>query len=153
MKFIDKREFSKLLIRYRYLSIVLITLVVCVLATGLTKLTFNPDLETYFPEGHPAVIRYNEIDDMFIPTDNLIIAVHSEEGTLFEKDTLSVIEELTDKSWTIPYSVRVDSLTNYSYVQSIRDDLIVEPFIEDPQNKTNAFLERRQDIVSNEDII
>ena len=91
MKIIDKKDFSKLLIKYRYLSIGLISLLVCLLATGLAKLTFNPDLETYFPEGHPAVLRYNEIDDMFVPTDNLIIAVHSKEETLFNKESLKVI--------------------------------------------------------------
>ena len=153
MKFFDKKDFAKLLIKYRYLSIGLVVIVVCLLATGLTKLTFNPDLETYFPEGHPAVIRYNEIDDMFIPTDNLIIAVHSNEGTLFNGDSLKVIEELTKKSWTIPYSVRVDSLTNYSYVKSVNDDLIVEPFIEEAEKKSIEFFEKRENLVAGEDII
>ena len=153
MKIFDKKDFAKLLIKYRYLSIGLIIIVVCLLATGLTKLTFNPDLETYFPEGHPAVIRYNEIDDMFIPTDNLIIAVHSNEGTLFNGDSLKVIEELTKKSWTIPYSVRVDSLTNYSYVKSVNDDLIVEPFIEEAEKKSIEFFEKRENLVAGEDII
>ena len=153
MKIFDKKDFAKLLIKYRYLSIGLVIIVVCLLATGLTKLTFNPDLETYFPEGHPAVVRYNEIDDMFIPTDNLIIAVHSNEGTLFNGDSLKVIEELTRKSWTIPYSVRVDSLTNYSYVKSVNDDLIVEPFIEEAEKKSIEFIERRKDLVAGEDII
>ena len=153
MKIFDKKDFAKLLIKYRYLSIGLVLIVVCLLATGLTKLTFNPDLETYFPEGHPAVIRYNEIDDMFIPTDNLIIAVHSNEGTLFNGDSLKVIEELTKKSWTIPYSVRVDSLTNYSYVKSVNDDLIVEPFIEEAEKKSIEFIEKRKDLVAGEDII
>ena len=153
MKIFDKKDFAKLLIKYRYLSIGLVLIVVCLLATGLTKLTFNPDLETYFPEGHPAVIRYNEIDDMFIPTDNLIIAVHSNEGTLFNGDSLKVIEELTKKSWTIPYSVRVDSLTNYSYVKSVNDDLIVEPFIEEAEKKSIEFFEKRENLVAGEDII
>ena len=153
MKFFDKKDFAKLLIKYRYLSIGLVLIAVCLLATGLTKLTFNPDLETYFPEGHPAVIRYNEIDDMFIPTDNLIIAVHSNEGTLFNGDSLKVIEELTKKSWTIPYSVRVDSLTNYSYVKSVNDDLIVEPFIEEAEKKSIEFIEKRKDLIAGEDII
>ncbi|MED5348827.1 MAG: MMPL family transporter [Pseudomonadota bacterium] len=153
MKFFDKKDFAKLLIKYRYLSIGLVLIAVCLLATGLTKLTFNPDLETYFPEGHPAVIRYNEIDDMFIPTDNLIIAVHSNEGTLFNADSLKVIEELTKKSWTIPYSVRVDSLTNYSYVKSVNDDLIVEPFIEEAEKKSIEFFEKRENLVAGEDII
>ncbi len=153
MKIFDKKDFAKLLIKYRYLSIGLVIIVACLLATGLTKLTFNPDLETYFPQGHPAVVRYNEIDDMFIPTDNLIIAVHSNEGTLFNNDSLKVIEELTRKSWTIPYSVRVDSLTNYSYVKSVNDDLIVEPFIEEAEKKSIEFIERRKDLVAGEDII
>ena len=153
MKFFDKKDFAKLLIKYRYLSIGLVLIAVCLLATGLTKLTFNPDLETYFPEGHPAVIRYNEIDDMFIPTDNLIIAVHANEGTLFNGDSLKVIEELTKKSWTIPYSVRVDSLTNYSYVKSVNDDLIVEPFIEEAEKKSIEFFEKRENLVAGEDII
>jgi len=153
MKFFDKKDFAKLLIKYRYLSIGLVLIAVCLLATGLTKLTFNPDLETYFPEGHPAVIRYNEIDDMFIPTDNLIIAVHSNEGTLFNGDSLKVIEELTKKSWTIPYSVRVDSLTNYSYVKSVNDDLIVEPFIEEAEKKSIEFFKKRENLVAGEDII
>ncbi|GIR88414.1 MAG: RND transporter [Gammaproteobacteria bacterium] len=153
MKIFDKKDFAKLLIKYRYLSIGLVLIVVCLLATGLTKLTFNPDLETYFPEGHPAVVRYNEIDDMFIPTDNLIIAVHSNEGTLFNGDSLKVIEELTKKSWTIPYSVRVDSLTNYSYVKSVNDDLIVEPFIEEAEKKSIEFFEKRENLVAGEDII
>tara|TARA_B100002019_G_C21267745_1_gene600320 strand:+ start:1234 stop:3537 length:2304 start_codon:yes stop_codon:yes gene_type:complete len=153
MKIFDKKDFAKLLIKYRYLSIGLVIIVVCLLATGLTKLTFNPDLETYFPEGHPAVIRSNEIDDMFIPTDNLIIAVHSNEGTLFNGDSLKVIEELTKKSWTIPYSVRVDSLTNYSYVKSVNDDLIVEPFIEEAEKKSIEFFEKRENLVAGEDII
>ena len=153
MKIFDKKDFAKLLIKYRYLSIGLVIIVVCLLATGLTKLTFNPDLETYFPEGHPAVVRYNEIDDMFIPTDNLIIAVHSNEGTLFNGDSLKVIEELTRKSWTIPYSVRVDSLTNYSYVKSVNDDLIVEPFIEEAEKKSIEFFEKRENLVAGEDII
>ena len=60
-----------------------------------------------------------DIDDMFLPTDNLIIAIHSKEKTLFNKESLNVIEKLTQKSWTIPYSVRVDSLTNYSYVRRL----------------------------------
>ena len=153
MKIFDKKDFAKLLIKYRYLSIGLVIIVVCLLATGVTKLTFNPDLETYFPEGHPAVIRSNEIDDMFIPTDNLIIAVHSNEGTLFNGDSLKVIEELTKKSWTIPYSVRVDSLTNYSYVKSVNDDLIVEPFIEEAEKKSIEFFEKRENLVAGEDII
>ena len=90
---------------------------------------------------------------MFIPTDNLIIAVHSNEGTLFNGDSLKVIEELTKKSWTIPYSVRVDSLTNYSYVKSVNDDLIVEPFIEEAEKKSIEFFEKRENLVAGEDII
>ena len=72
------------------------------------------------------------------------------ENKLVNGDSLKVIEELTKKSWTIPYSVRVDSLTNYSYVKSVNDDLIVEPFIEEAEKKSIEFFEKRENLVAGE---
>ena len=45
------------------------------LGIGSQYLTFDPDLESFFPENHPATQLNNEIDETFIPTDNIIIAI------------------------------------------------------------------------------
>ena len=56
--------------------------------------------------------------------------VSQQKSSFDKKETLNLVEVLTKKSWETPFSIRVDSLTNYSYVKSVEDDLIVEPFIE-----------------------
>ena len=95
----------------------------------------------------------DEIDETFIPTDNIIIAIDGRGSSIFNKKTLSLIERLTEKSWTIPHSVRVDSLTNFSYVRSEEDDLIVEPFIENALEQSDAFIQEREKLVETQDAI
>ena len=110
----NKKVLARLIIEYRKLSIFLCLILFLGLSQGLSKLAFNPDLETFFPEGHPATELKHDIDDTFLPTDSLIIAISGGKETIFKKQTLNVIEKLTELSWTTPFSVRADSLTNFS---------------------------------------
>ena len=58
----NKKVFAKLIIEYRKLSIFLCLILFFGLSQGLSKLAFNPDLETFFPEGHPATELKHDID-------------------------------------------------------------------------------------------
>ena len=153
MEFFRKENLSKTIIYYRTISIFFSIALFLLLLRGVTELTFNPDMDTFFPESHPATSLNSEIDETFIPTDNIIIAINSKENSIFSKETLSVIENLTEKSWTVPYSVRVDSLTNYSYIRSVDDDLLVEPFIENSLMLDNSFIKERERLVDEQEII
>ena len=62
--------------------------------------------------------------------DNAVIGIGVKEGTVFTNEILSLIEDLTEKAWKTPHSLRVDSLSNYSYVSADGDDLYIEPFLE-----------------------
>ena len=149
----NKKVFSALIIENRILSIILSLLLFIGLSQGLNKLTFNPDMETFFPEGHPSTILNTEIDEIFLPTDSLVIAINGRGETIFKKQTLHVIEKMTETAWTTPFSLRVDSLTNYSYVRSLEDDLIVEPFIENALEFTEKQIKSRASIIEGEDAI
>ena len=70
----NKKVLARLIIEYRKLSIFLCLILFLGLSQGLSKLAFNPDLETFFPEGHPATELKHDIDDTILPTDSLIIA-------------------------------------------------------------------------------
>ena len=94
-----------------------------------------------------------DIDDTFLPTDSLIIAISGGKETIFKKETLNVIEKLTELSWTTPFSVRVDSLTNFSYVRSVDDDLLVEPFIENALLLTDQEIKEKYLLVEGEEAI
>ncbi|MCI0506677.1 MAG: MMPL family transporter [Gammaproteobacteria bacterium] len=56
------------------------------------------------------------------------------------------MKALTDACWQIPFSSRVDSLTNFQFTSASHDELIVEDFIPDPKRLEAAqrALKRRQ---------
>ena len=122
---------SNKIIELRFLCISFSLLIVLGCVSGIQHVFFSPDMENFFPENHDVVDTHNQMEETFTTTDNLVIAIGVDEGTIFKKETLDVIETLTERSWTIPHSVRVDSITNFSYVSSVDDDLIVIPFIEE----------------------
>ena len=153
MEFLKKENLSKFIINNRIIFIFSCLVLVLVLGRGITSVAFDPDMERFFPQGHAATSLSYEIDETFIRTDNLVIAINAKNNSIFTKKTLSLIESLTEKSWTVPYSIRVDSLTNYSYVRSVNDDLLVEPFIENALSLEDSFIKQREKIVEEEEII
>ena len=62
--------------------------------------------------------------------DSLSFLIKPEDGTIFQKDVLQLINDLTDVSWQTPYSTRVSSLTNYQHTTVEGDDLNISDFIE-----------------------
>ena len=42
-----------------------------------------------------------------------MFAVEPKDGKVFTQKTLAIIEEITQASWQMPYSIRVDSITNF----------------------------------------
>ena len=44
---------------------------------------------------------------------------------------LAAIEDLTERAWKTPHSMRVDSLSNYQHSESIEDDMSVGDLYED----------------------
>ena len=153
MEFLKKENLSKFIIHNRIVFIFSCLVLVLILGRGITSVVFDPDMERFFPKGHPATSLSYEIDETFIRTDNLVIAINAKNNSIFTKKTLSLIENLTEESWTVPYSIRVDSLTNYSYVRSVDDDLLVEPFIENAVSLEDSFIKQREKIVEEEEII
>lgn len=152
-KFFNSTYLSQLIIEKRVFSIIgcLVVLLVCV--QGLPKLTFNPDIENMFPENNSTAQLARYIDETFIPTENVVIAVNTTDKSIFTRRTLDVLETMTEKAWTIPHSVRTDSITNYSYVRSIDDDVMVEPFIENALDLDEALIKQRAKAVEGEKAI
>ena len=152
-KFFNSTYLSQLIIEKRVFSMIgcLVVLLVCV--QGLPKLTFNPDIENMFPENNSTAQLARYIDETFIPTENVVIAVNTTDKSVFTRRTLDVLETMTEKAWTIPHSVRTDSITNYSYVRSIDDDVMVEPFIENALDLDEALIKQRAKAVEGEKAI
>ncbi|WP_394144734.1 efflux RND transporter permease subunit [Vibrio atypicus] len=112
--------------------VLLLTMLLVVAATiGGKNLYFRGDYNIFF-DGQNAQLRaYDEIQTTFAKSDNLAIVIAPKSGNVFEPETLTLIQQLTQDAWQIPFSSRVDSLANYQHTEAFEDDLIVEDLLLD----------------------
>ena len=122
------------------------------MAQGLSKINFNPDINAFFPENDTLTTSHLSIEDTYSSMDNAVIGIGVKEGTVFTNEVLSLIEDLTEKAWKTPHSLRVDSLSNYSYVSADGDDLYIEPFLEGSSTYDLKTLKEKELIIEEEEL-
>ena len=88
MEFLKKENLSKFIINNRIVFIFSCLVLVLILGRGITSVVFDPDMERFFPQGHAATSLSYEIDETFIRTDNLVIAINAKNNSIFTKKTL-----------------------------------------------------------------
>ena len=108
-----------------------ITLAVLIMGRGLLGLGFSNDYRVYFSKENPQLQAFNNIQDTYNKSDSVMFILQPSDGNVFSQKTLLAIQQLTDKSWKIPYSSRVDSITNFQYTKSNGDDLLVSDLVVD----------------------
>ena len=143
--------FAEKIIQYRYLSILFCLVLLIASFRGVGGIAFSPDMEQFFPEDYPISENHAHIEDTFYSSDSVIIAIGVDEGTIFNPRILNLIEEITDKAWSTPHSIRVDSLSNFSFVRAEVDDLIVEPFIEESLEWDQKKINERSTLIEKEE--
>lgn len=135
-------------LRYRWLVVAGATLVMLAMAAGGRFITVSNDHRILFGEDNPQLVAYDALEDTYTSSNTALIAVTPRQGTVFTRETLGVIERLTEEAWQAPYSSRVDSLTNYSHSEALGDDLIVGPLVEDAASLSDADLDRIEEIAN-----
>ena len=118
--------FSGWVIKYRIAIIVLSLAAVIGLGYGVQFLGFTPDYRVYFKADSPHLMAFNQNEVTYTKSDNVFILAVPEKGDVFQPAFLSLVENLTEDAWQIPYSRRVDSIQNFQNTYAEEDDLIVE---------------------------
>ncbi len=149
-KLLNVDYLAETIIRYRPLCIIISLLILAGLAQGLSKINFNPDINAFFPENDTLTTSHLSIEDTYSSMDNAVIGIGVKEGTVFTNEVLSLIEDLTERAWKTPHSLRVDSLSNYSYVSADGDDLYIEPFLEGSSTYDLKTLKEKELIIEEE---
>lgn len=142
--------FGEWVVRYRWWLIVGTIPVVFAAASGARFLTFNNDLRVFFSEENPQLQALEALENTYNKIDYVLFAIAPKDGDVFTRETLAAVEELTEASWQIPYSSRVDSITNFQHTWMEEDDLIVEDLVENAMSMSGADLERIKKIALSE---
>ncbi len=124
------------------------------LAAGGKHLYFDADYRVFFAEQNPQLAAFDEIERVYIKTDNILFTVKPNSGDVFQPKVLQMIQELTADSWKLPYAQRVDSVTNFQHSYAEQDDLTVADLVEgDPNRMGAAELSEIRDIALSEPIL
>lgn len=146
-------RYAKWVIKYRWIIIMLCFASAVAAASGAKYLTFNTNYRYFFSEENPELNAFEELQDTYTKNDNVLFVIAPKDGNVFTPETLAIVEELTLDSWQTPFSIRVDSITNFQHTWSEADDLIVEDLVKNAELMTPAELERVKDIAVNEPLL
>ncbi len=128
----------------RRLAVILVaSLVMAAAAAGGRYLTVTGDYRAQLGEDNPELATFDVLEDTYAATYVALVAIAPRTGSVFTRDTLQAVDELTEATWSLPYSTRVDSLTNYSHSEAVgEDDLIVAPLVDDARSLDDPGLAR-----------
>ena len=116
----------------RWLTILLSLLVLLALTAGTLHIVqVDVDYRNHFSKDDPQLVALEQLEDTYAISDTALVAVAPQNGTIFTREALIAIEEMTEQLWRTPYVTRVDSIANYSHSEGFEDELIVEPLIDD----------------------
>ncbi len=150
----DKREVGVLVgewvTGHPWWIIVLSIVFVVVAGSGVRFLTFDTDYRAFFSKVNPQLMAFEELQDTYTKNDNVMFVLAPNDENVFKPETLEAVIWLTEQGWQIPYSIRVDSISNFQHTRGEGDDLIVEDLIVDPVSLTTEELDRIKRIALNE---
>jgi predicted RND superfamily exporter protein len=146
-------KYAEWLLRWRWLVILLTLVSLVALASGARFLEFTNDYRVFFGKDNPQLQAFENLQDTYTKNDNVMIMLMPKSGNVFEPDVLEAVVELTDKSWQTPYSVRVDSISNFQHTFAEEDDLVVTDLVEEPAQLSAEELEKISDIAIQEPLL
>ena len=132
------QRYISFVITHPWQIFILTLLVVMSAGSGGRFIEFTNDYRVFFSEENPELQAFEEMQNIYTKTDNVLFVIEPEGTDVFNFSTLNMIAELTKLSWQIPYSTRVDSITNYQHTLAKDDDLLVGDLVD---SSTNLSLE------------
>ena len=148
-----ERRFGELVIQYRWLVIIGCLLLVGVMASGAKHLSMTTNYRVFFSEDNPQRMAFEALENTYAKNDNVMFVIAPDDGIVFSQRVMKAVHELTEMAWQVPYSSRVDSLTNYQHTEADQDDLLVEDMVEDPEALTPERLAYIKDVAVNEPLL
>ena len=140
-------------IRRRGLVLLAAVFAAMLLGSGATRLEFSTNYRVFFSDANPELQAFEELQNTYTKNDNFFFVVEPKSGTAFDRETLAAVEELTEAAWQIPYTIRVDSVSNFQHTYATEDDLIVEDLVRNAGDQQASFLDARRDVALDEPLL
>jgi len=146
-------KWSKWLTSHPWLVILTTIVLAFAAAYGAQNLTFKSDYRVFFGKDNPQLVAYESMQKIYNKSDTVNFILAPKNKQIFTAKNLAGIKVLTEGSWQIPFSTRIDSITNFQYSHAEEDDMIVEDLVDDASTLTSAQLEKIKKVALNEPLL
>jgi predicted RND superfamily exporter protein len=144
---------AALVVKSRFITLLVTAAIFYLCFLGIQNIKFSTDYRIFFSHDNPHMLAFENLQETYTKDDSLLFVIESKQGNIFEQKLLSMIEAMTEEGWTVPYSSRVDSITNYQHTYAEEDDLIVGNLIEYADQLNEEDFKRAQQIALDEPIL
>ena len=142
--------YGKWVVRNRWLLIIITSIAVFAAFNGLQNLSFKADNRVFFSDDNPQLLALEALENTYDKSNTVLITIAPKSGNVFDRNTLSAVEEMTEAAWQMPYSSRVNSISNFQHTWVNDDDLIVENLVQNAANLLDKDLEKIKKIALSE---
>ena len=139
-------RFASWVIRARLPVVLVCLLLVALAASGARHLTLTSSYRIYFGTDDPHRVAFEQLENIYTKDDTIMFVFAPADGRVFSREFLSLLESFTERAWQLPFSNRVDSITNFQHTEAIGDDLIVADLVRDAAELSDADLVRLEGI-------
>ena len=145
--------YARWLMSRRWLVLLVTVLAVVLLASGGRFLVFQNDYRIFFSKANPQLTAFEEMQNTYTKNDNVLFVLAPENGDVFTRENLAAIVDVTERAWQTPYSIRVDSLSNFQHTYAYGDDLTVIDLVEDAGNLSDGDLAQIREVALHEPLL
>ncbi len=145
--------FSHWVIRWRWLIVIAAVLMVAMAASGARFIEFSGSYRVFFSAENPQLQAFDQLQNTYSKNDTVMFVLAPKNGKVFTRETLASVEWLTEQGWQMPYSRRVDSVTNFQHTRADNDDLVVKNLAENAASLTDTDLARIKHIALAEPLL
>ncbi len=131
-------------LRHRVAIVIVFLLATAAAASGLPRLYLVDDYRYMFSPDNPQLRDFDALEKIYTKNDNIFFILAPKNGDIFTRENLAMLEDWTQESWQIPYSIRVDSITNFQHTEAEGDDLLVADLIKNATSLSDEEIEKRR---------
>jgi len=146
-------RYGEFILKYRWVVIAGLLALIAMAGSGARFIEFATDYRTFFSEDNPQLLAFDKLQNIYTRNDNIIFVIDVPDHDPFSTQSVKIIAELTEKSWLLPFTIRVDGITNFQHSEADGDDLIVADLVEDAEAIDSTGLAKARRIAINEPLL
>ncbi|QXD23872.1 hypothetical protein F7C95_18455 [Opitutia bacterium ISCC 51] len=146
-------NFAAWTIRNRWLILILSVIFTLGAGYGAKNIEFLNNYRIFFSEDNPQLQAFDQLQRVYTKDDQVLIAMTPAGGDAFDRQFLEAIEWTTAEAWKLPFTTRVDSITNFQNSVAEADDLYVDDLIINPTAMSQAELDYTQETALTEPLL